>query len=89
VGEEDQLHFIETIWSTFEEFTKNGSYEESARLPRLTVLHNPYAAHPLHMDVFGGPHDVQWAEYPHGDTVVFTEVAHGTSCFELPDRHHD
>jgi len=38
-----------------------GDYIVTAQLAKLTVLHNPYADHPIGLDVLNGPHDVQWA----------------------------
>jgi hypothetical protein len=86
VDDEDKGQYVGTMLATFEEFIQKGSYDESARAPRLTVVHNPYATHRLNIEVFGGPHDIQWAEYVNGDSVALTEVACGIKCFELPDR---
>jgi hypothetical protein len=58
-----------------DEFLASGSYDPWARLARLTVLHNPYAEHPLRLDVLNGHHDSQW-----GRIVVDGEAGYG----ELP-----
>jgi hypothetical protein len=47
------------VRDTYEHFTLTGDYIESARRTRLTVLHNPFAYHPLSNDIFNDTHDVQ------------------------------
>jgi hypothetical protein len=44
----------------YEHFTITGDYIESARRTRFTVLHSPFAEHPLGLDIFNDAHDVQW-----------------------------
>jgi hypothetical protein len=42
-----------------EERTVAGEFDPVARIARLEVVHNPWAAVPLAIEVFGGPHDRQ------------------------------
>jgi hypothetical protein len=51
---------IRAVKETEDHFLATGVFDPAARLARVTVLHNPYAAHPLGFDVLNGPHDVQW-----------------------------
>jgi hypothetical protein len=39
---------------------ESGAFVPDARSVRMVVVHNPFAAHPLDVASFGGPHDEQW-----------------------------
>ena len=49
------------INEAFERARATGEFDDAAAVARLAVYHNPYAANPLPAEVFGGPHDQQWA----------------------------
>jgi hypothetical protein len=44
-----------------EDLVERKLYDPEAWTTRLDVFHNPYAEYHLSLDVFGGPHDQQWA----------------------------
>ncbi len=54
------------------------AYVEEARIVKLTVLHNPYAHHPIGFDVLGGPHDVQWGKSERDGVTGYGPVVQGT-----------
>jgi hypothetical protein len=56
-----------------------------ARVAHLIVLHNPFAANRIDLDVFGGPHDEQWCaiETVRGD-LGYAVVAFGRAGWEVP-----
>ncbi len=62
-----------------------GALDYDAALARVIVLHNPFAANPLGVGVFDGPHDEQWAsiELIAGE-LAFTSVAQGRLSWEVP-----
>jgi hypothetical protein len=67
----------------YEHMTATGDYIPDARVAKLIVLHNPFAAHPLGLDVLDGPHDVQWAR----TTTMAGEVGYGpVKCGRLTIR---
>jgi len=73
------------IFRAFEEATQSGHFDEHAARARLTVFHNPFAATPLPMEVFGGPHDQQWNVIEHSPgEAEYSLVAEGVFCWELP-----
>jgi hypothetical protein len=57
----------------------------NAARARLIVLHNPFASSPINLDVFGGPHDEQWAstESEVGQ-LEYGPVAQGPRSWEIP-----
>jgi hypothetical protein len=57
---EAQAAIVRIATETEDQFLASGAYDPHARLARLTVLHNPYALHPLDIRAFDQPHDVQW-----------------------------
>jgi len=69
---EHQSAIVRITRGTEDEFLASGSYDPRARLARLTVLHNPYAEHPLRLDVLNGPDDRQW-----GHIVADGEAGYG------------
>lgn len=77
---------VKVIMETFEHFTCTGMYDDEARVARVTVLHNPHAAHPLDLGVVSGPHDEQWGVVVDTDEASYGQVASGIRCWELP-RH--
>jgi hypothetical protein len=58
-----------------DDFLASGSYDPRARLARLTVLHNPYAQHPLRPEVLNGPHDRQWGRIVTGGESGYGELS--------------
>jgi len=56
----DNAAMFAMVNDMYSHFTLTGEYIERARRTRLTVLHNPFALHPLDMSVFNDSHDVQW-----------------------------
>jgi len=73
------------IARAFEHARSTAEFDDAASVARLTVYHNPYAANPLSMEAFGGPHDQQWGavEGPAGE-IVYTLIAEGRWAKELP-----
>jgi hypothetical protein len=62
-----------------------GTIDPTAALARLIVLHNPFAAQPMDLDTFGGPHDEQWGpiELVPGE-LAYAVVAQGRKSWEIP-----
>jgi hypothetical protein len=57
---EAQAAIVRIATDTEDQFLASGAYDPHARLARVTVLHNPYALHPLDIRAFDQPHDVRW-----------------------------
>lgn len=69
----EQAAVIRSTNEVYEHMTATRAFIPEARVVKLTVLHNPYAAHPIGLDVLDSPHDVQW-----GPTTTTTgEPAYG------------
>lgn len=57
---EAQAAIVRIATDTENQFLASGAFDPDARLARLTVLHNPYALHPLDIRAFDQHNDVQW-----------------------------
>jgi hypothetical protein len=68
----------------YEHMTTTGDYIPDARVARLIVLHNPYATHPFGLDVFDGPHDVQWARTTTMGDIRYGPVKWGRLVIRTP-----
>lgn len=70
------------------ELTADGRFDATATRTRLKVVHNPWAATPLPLEFFGGPHDEQFRvtteKYPYHLECVWE----GERIFEVPDGDH-
>lgn len=57
----EQVASARVMKEVHDHMAATGDYIVTAQLARLVVLHNPYADHPIGLEVLNGPHDVQWA----------------------------
>lgn len=68
-----------TVWrvasALADDMTDSGSFDPQARVARLAVVHNPWAAVELPLDFFGGPHDEQFR------VVDMDRVGHLERCW--------
>lgn len=69
----EQTEIARVANEVYEHMTVTGDFNPDARVAKLTVFHNPFAAHPIGLDILGGAHDVQW----HRTTNADGEVAYG------------
>ncbi len=73
----EQGAIVRTTTEVYDHMAATGAYIPDARLAKLTVFHNPYAAHPIGLDVLDGPHDVQWSRTKVGDGTGYGPVKWG------------
>ena len=69
----------------YDHMVATGDYIPTARVAKLTVLHNPYAAYPLHLDILDGPYDTQWSRTVNDDgEAAYGPVKYGALVIRNP-----
>jgi len=56
----EQAAIVRVTSEVYKHMAGTREYIEDARVAKLTVFHNPFASHPIGLEVLDGPHDVQW-----------------------------
>lgn len=81
---------IEEAWewavrrqALLEEMHGRGVVDLDARVARLIVVHNPWAAVKLDLEILGGPHDTQWTVIDETDGT-YGVACHGRLAWEVP-----
>lgn len=75
----DLAGYIDELSNLARNLIAQGSYDPGLTIERLTVMHNPYAEHPLDLTVFGGPHDLQRGLFE----ADYTDLAVGTQYHKV------
>jgi hypothetical protein len=73
----------ETIAGAYAEAERSASIIRGARAVRLEVIHNPFAARPIGLDLLCGPYDRQWARFDGARGPAHMLVCEGYLAYQV------